>query len=122
MIIFNIFAISSGLMIGWMAYEFFVFFKPIIYKICLNCIEHLEANYNLSIKSKISGFDLGYSKDTLKVHKKNEVQNEIKRIKKKNEPVKIEVLKSVRSWDVITNIQTLEYTTIETTNELATLD
>ena len=117
MIIFNIFAVSSGLMIGWMAYEFFVFFKTIIYKICLNCIEHLEANYNLSIKSKISGFDLGYSKDTLKVHKKNEVQNEIKRIKKKNE------LKSVRSWDVIKNIQTLEYTTIETTNnELATLD
>ena len=118
MILFNIFAISSGLMIGWLLFDVLTFFKPKIYDACLNLVEILEAKTNIRLRSKINGFDLATTRDYNAI----QIQNERARIKKLREPQQLEP-SSCRTWIVKTNIQTLEYTTIETTNnELATLD
>ena len=117
MIIFNIFAISSGLVLGWLLFDVLSFFKPKIYAVCLDLIEILEAKTNIRLRSKRNGFDLAQ-----KEYNAIQIQNERARIKKLREPQQLEPT-SCRTWIVKTNIQTLEYTTIETTNnELATLD
>lgn len=117
MILFNIFAISSGLVLGWLLFDVLTFFKPKIYAVCLNLVETLEAKTNIRLRSKRNGFDLATTKDYNAI----QIQNERSRIKKLREPIELEPA-SCRTWIVKTNIQTLEYTTIETTNELATLD
>ena len=116
MTLFNIFAISSGLMIGWLLFDVITFFKPKIYDVCLNLVEILEAKTNIRLRSKINGFDLATTKDYNKI----QIDNERTRIKKEKNPI-LEP-SSCRTWIVKTNIQTLEYTTIETTNELTILD
>ena len=118
MIIFNIFVISGGLMLGWLLFDVLSFFKPKIYAVCLNLVEILEAKTNIRLRSKRNGFDLATTRDYNKI----QINNERARIKKQREPQQLEPT-SCRTWIVKTNIQTLEYTTIETTNnELATLD
>jgi len=117
MIIFNIFAISSGLMLCWLLFDVLTFLKPKIYAWCLNLVEILEAKTNIRLRSKRNSFDLAQ-----KDYNKIQIDNERARIKKLREPIELEPA-SCRTWIVKTNIQTLEYTTIETTNnELATLD
>jgi len=117
MIIFNIFAISGGLILGWLLFDVLTFFKPKICAVCLDLVEILEAKTNIRLRSKRNGFDLATTKDYNKI----QIDNERARIKKLREPIELEP-SSCRTWIVKTNIQTLEYTTIETTNELATLD
>ena len=117
MIIFNIFVISGGLMLGWLLFDVLTFLKPKIYAVCLDLVEILEAKTNIRLRSKRNGFDLATTKDYNKI----QINNERARIKKEKNPI-LEP-SSCRTWIVKTNIQTLEYTTIETTNnELATLD
>ena len=116
MIIFNIFAISSSLVLGWLLFDVLTFLKPKIYAVCLDLVEILEAKTNIRLRRKINGFDLAQ-----KEYNTIQIQNERARIKKLREPQQLEP-SSCRTWIVKTNIQTLEYTTIETTNELTVLD
>ena len=115
MIIFNIFAISSGLMLGWLLFDVLSFFKPKIYAVCLNLVEILEAKTNIRLRSKRNGFDLAQ-----KDYNKIQIDNERARIKKEKNP-NLESTPYMREWDVI-NLTDLTYITIETTNQLSTLD
>ena len=115
MTLFNIFAISSGLMLGWLLFDVLTFFKPKIYAVCLDLIEILEAKTNIRLRSKINGFDLAQ-----KEYNAIQIQNERARIKKEKNPI-LESTPYFRSWDVI-NSTDATYITIETTNELTVLD
>jgi hypothetical protein len=115
MILFNIFAISSGLMLGWLLFDVLTFFKPKIYAVCLNLVEILEAKTNIRLRSKRNGFDLAQ-----KDYNKIQIDNERARIKKEKNP-NLESTPYMREWDVI-NSTDLTYITIETTNQLSTLD
>ena len=119
MIIFNIFAISSSLMIGWLLFDVLTFLKPKIYAVCLNLIEILEAKTNIRLRSKINGFDLAQ-----KEYNAIQIQNERARIKKEKNP-NLESTPYMREWDVI-NSTDLTYITIETTkgisNRVAEMD
>ena len=110
MILFNIFAILSGLILGWLLFDLIIFFKPKIKGHLLNLVYYLEARHNISLRSKRNGFELAE-----KEYNKIQIGNEIKRLKEKNKPVSLEPL-SCREWKVITkNIETLDYETIEIT-------
>jgi hypothetical protein len=115
MILFNIFAISSGLILGWLLFDVLSFFKPKIYAVCLNLVEILEAKTNIRLRSKRNGFDLAQ-----KDYNKIQIDNERARIKKEKNP-NLESTPYMREWDVI-NSTNLTYITIETTNQLSTLD
>ena len=115
MIIFNIFVISGGLMLGWLLFDVLTFFKPKIYAVCLNLVEILEAKTNIRLRSKRNGFDLAQ-----KDYNKIQIDNERARIKKEKNP-NLESTPYMREWDVI-NLTDLTYITIETTNQLSTLD
>ena len=116
MIIFNIFAISSALMLGWLLFDVLTFLKPKIYAVCLGLVEILEAKTNIRLRSKRNGFDLA----TTREYNAIQIQNERARIKKEKNPI-LESTPYFRSWDVI-NSTDATYTTIETTNELTVLD
>ena len=120
MIIFNIFAISSGLMLCWLLFDVLTFLKPKIYAWCLNLVEILEAKTNIRLRSKRNGFDLATTRDYNKI----QIDNERARIKKEKNP-NLESTPYMREWDVI-NSTDLTYITIETTkgisNRVAEMD
>ena len=121
MTLFNIFAISSALMLGWLLFDVLTFLKPKIYAVCLNLVEILEAKTNIRLRSKRNGFDLATTKDYNKI----QIQNERARIKRLKEPVQMYPTPYIREWDVI-NSTDLTYITIETTkgisNRVAEMD
>lgn len=112
MILFNFFVFLGCFILYMIGMSIFEFYKHRIKDFCLNTVYWLQAKSLLS--NRKSAFDVVSYGDAVKVHKRNEIDNKIKQLKKQDEPITLEVAPNIREWHVKTiNIQTLEYETIE---------